>query len=287
MLASLFAALLCVPAPVVQDPPAPQERELSEREIARRAARDIKDVLKSESIEDILETLREKGRIDDTDVVRAVGGAVDDDREVVRWAGVITLRYNPCSRAVSELLSAARAKEIRSSDALLAEVFRGLGQHGHPRALSLLTDGFGPGKESDVLTGARIDAVGRIRTPDAVNSLIKFARSGFAKGHEERICTALQGLTGESLGSELRPWVLWWNRAKLGYHFPEEMPRAPARWTSIWEVPTPQRIFDRIPGQGGDRAGGQEEGERPPGGRRGGGRRGGDGGNGGIGGLRP
>jgi HEAT repeat protein len=263
--------LCCIASTLAQEPQKPKaEPELSPREVARRAAREIDRVAKEREVDELLELLAEKGLIDDTDVVRAVGDLVGDERERVRWAAVVTLRYNPNEKAGSELIAAAKKPDVKASEPLFAEVLRGIGQHGDVRALELLAEGFGPKKDSVPVTEARIDAVGRLRTAEAVDTLIKYARSGFAKGREQRICTALQGLTGESLGSETKPWVLWWNRAKLGYRFPEDPPSPPRAWSSIWETPAPERMFDRIPGSGREAAG-AGEGERGQG--EGGGRR--------------
>jgi uncharacterized membrane protein YgcG len=221
------------------------KKEPPPREIARQAAKELKVVAKDGDVEQIRTALRELGLIDDTDVVRTVGKLIDDEREDVRWAAIRTLRYNPNPKAGSELIAAAKDKAIQASEPLYAEVLRGIGQHADPRALALLAEGFGPKKEPLEINEARIDAVGRIRTSDAVDTLIKYARSGFAKDRDARICTALKGLTGEDHGDEMRPWVLWWNRAKLGYRFPENPPAGPAAWTRLWETPTPERMFDR------------------------------------------
>lgn len=233
-----------VPAQENERDPKP-ERELSAREIGRQAAKRIKEVADESDVEAIVETLRETGRIDDVDVVRAVGGLIKDERAEVRWAAIRCLRFNPNEKAGSELIAAARRKEIAAEPATLAEVLRGIGQHRDPRALRMLAEGFGPKQEPVPVAEARIDAVGRIHTADAVDTLVKFARSGFAKGLEERIAVALAGQTGEDLGMELRPWVLWWTRSKQGYRFPEEERPAPAAWARIWSTPTTAGLFSR------------------------------------------
>lgn len=258
------------------------DRELSEREIGRQAAKRIKEVADEDDVEAIVETLRETGRIDDVDVVRAVGGLTKDDRAEVRWAAIRCLRFNPNEKAGSELIAAAKRKEIAAEPATLAEVLRGIGQHRDPRALRMLAEGFGPKREPVPVAEARIDAVGRIQTADAVDTLVKFARSGFAgEDLEERIAVALAGQTGEDLGMELRPWVLWWTRSKQGYRFPEDERPAPAAWARIWSTPTTAGLFSRdavgsdgrpTTGEGGRR--GRGRGEEAGGG--GEGRRGGD-----------
>jgi hypothetical protein len=272
----LLAVLGSLPA---QDNGAKPERELSAREIGRQAAKRIKDVVKEDDVEAIVETLRETGRIDDVDVVRAVGGLVKDERAEVRWAAIRCLRFNPNEKAGSELISAAKRKDIADDPTVLAEVLRGIGQHRDPRSLRMLAEGFGPKREPVPVAEARIDAVSRIQTPDAIDTLVKFARSGFvAKDLEERIATALAGQTGEDLGMELRPWVLWWTQSKQGYRFPEEERPGPAAWARIWSTPTTAGLFARN-GSGSD--GRPTTGE---GGRR---RRGGPGGQGEGGGDAP
>ncbi|MEY2982582.1 MAG: HEAT repeat domain-containing protein [Planctomycetota bacterium] len=270
-----------------QDQGTTPERELSPREIGRQAAKRIKDVAREDDVEAIVEALRETGRIDDVDVVRAVGGLVKDERAEVRWAAIRCLRFNPNEKAGSELIAAAKRKDIADDPAMLAEVLRGIGQHRDPRALRMLAEGFGPKREPTQVAEARIDAVGRIQTPDAVDTLVKFARSGFvAKDLEERIATALAGQTGEELGVELRPWVLWWTQSKQGYRFPEEERPAPAAWARIWSTPTTAGLFARdgggsdgrpTTGEGGRRRGGEERPGAGSGGTpAGGARRGGD-----------
>lgn len=257
------------------------ERELSAREIGRQAAKRIREVADEDDVEAIVETLRETGRIDDVDVVRTVGGLIKDERGEVRWAAIRCLRFNPNEKAGSELIAAAKRKEIAAEPATLAEVLRGIGQHRDPRALRMLAEGFGAKREPVPVAEARIDAVGRIHSADAVDTLVKFARSGFAEGLEERIAVALAGQTGEDLGMELRPWVLWWTRSKQGYRFPEEERPAPAPWARIWSTPTTAGLFSRdavgsdgrpTTGEGGRR--GRGRGEEAGGG--GDGRRGGD-----------
>lgn len=283
------AILTCVALALVSAVPAQEkerdtkpDRELSEREIGRQAAKRIKEVADEDDVEAIVETLRETGRIDDVDVVRAVGGLTKDDRAEVRWAAIRCLRFNPNEKAGSELIAAAKRKEIAAEPATLAEVLRGIGQHRDPRALRMLAEGFGPKREPVPVAEARIDAVGRIQTADAVDTLVKFARSGFAgEDLEERIAVALAGQTGEDLGMELRPWVLWWTRSKQGYRFPEDERPAPAAWARIWSTPTTAGLFSRdavgsdgrpTTGEGGRR--GRGRGEEAGGG--GEGRRGGD-----------
>ena len=280
------AILTCVALALVSAVPAQEkerdtkpERELSAREIGRQAAKRIKEVADEDDVEAIVETLRETGRIDDVDVVRAVGGLIKDERAEVRWAAIRCLRFNPNEKAGSELIAAARRKEIAAEPATLAEVLRGIGQHRDPRALRMLAEGFGPKQEPVPVAEARIDAVGRIHTADAVDTLVKFARSGFAKGLEERIAVALAGQTGEDLGMELRPWVLWWTRSKQGYRFPEEERPAPAAWARIWSTPTTAGLFSRdAVGSDGRPTTGEGERRRRGRGEEGGGdgRRGGD-----------
>ncbi|MBK8977860.1 MAG: hypothetical protein IPM29_18285 [Planctomycetes bacterium] len=286
---AVLAAQQDPPPPAEPPPPTPPkdgEEHLSPRELARRAAKDIKAAIAAGVRDDILAVYRSQGLIDDRDVARALGDAVDSEDEVVRWATVLTLRYNPNHAAVSELRAALRVPAIQASEPLTAEVLLAIGQHADERMLPLLTEGFGPAKEPEALTDARIDAVGRLQNRDAIDALIKFGRSGFAKGHEERICRALQAQTCEDLGTELRPWVLWWNQGKKTWRLPEPIPAPPADWAAQWEPPTPERLFDRIPGYGRaiqvdrpdpDRergrgrgrppgGGGAPEGRRPPGG---------------------
>ena len=280
------AILTCVALALVSAVPAQEkerdtkpERELSAREIGRQAAKRIKEVADEDDVEAIVETLRETGRIDDVDVIRAVGGLIKDERAEVRWAAIRCLRFNPNEKAGSELIAAARRKEIAAEPATLAEVLRGIGQHRDPRALRMLAEGFGPKREPVPVAEARIDAVGRIHTADAVDTLVKFARSGFAEGLEERIAVALAGQTGEDLGMELRPWVLWWTRSKQGYRFPEEERPAPAAWARIWSTPTTAGLFSRdAVGSDGRPTTGEGERRRRGRGEEGGGdgRRGGD-----------
>ena len=161
------AILTCVALALVSAVPAQEkerdtkpERELSEREIGRQAAKRIKEVADEDDVEAIVETLRETGRIDDVDVVRAVGGLIKGERAEVRWAAIRCLRFNPNEKARSELIAAARRKEIAAEPATLAEVLRGIGQHRDPRALRMLAEGFGPKREPVPVAEARIDAAG-------------------------------------------------------------------------------------------------------------------------------
>ena len=294
MAARRFAAFLALSLPLLaQDDGKPPEAEKAPtRAEARAAAKAIGEAMKSEERVQILAAFRKLGLLDDRDVARAVGKGVTSEDETVRFAAVRTLRYNPNKIASSELIGALREKGVLASPELTAEVILGIGQHQDPRGLRAIIEGLGPDPEPAVVRHARIDALGRLQFEDAINEMIKFARSGFQKGLEEQIDLALRAQTGQNHGPELRPWVVWWNRGKRTWEITEETPEPPAEWKRKWAEPTPERMFAGIPGAGvdGPTTGGQGGRGGEEGGREGRGRgegRGGREGRGGGGQLVP
>src|SRR5690606_29703081 len=192
---------LALPVPQEPEPQRGAAPAVSKRELGRRAARALKKAFADGEPEVIREALRTDGLVDDGDVARALGAGFAHADLQVRRDTILARRFNPNAKAGSELLEHRSDRRVLESEELTIELILAIGQHRDVRAVPWLIDAFGPEREPVPIATARILALGRMRHPKAVEALIVFARSGFARGLEEPIVTALRALTGEDHGS--------------------------------------------------------------------------------------
>lgn len=262
----LVLTAACLAAPQAQDPIAPRD-----------AVREIRAALESTEVGAIAKTFERVAGVDDASVVSALAKGLRDERADVRWLAVRALRYQPNKKATSTLIDAARDDDVVGDPEVAAELFRAIGQRADKRALPLLADGLGAprGESSDVIA-ARAEAIGRIRSVDSIETLVKFLRSGFAK--QETVsgpaCLSLAALTGydaqqdtDESTKEPKAWVLWWNAERRAVYkkIPDDVQpaeRIAAQWERMWRVPERDEMFDRsrAAASRGRREGGRGEG---------------------------
>ena len=207
-----------------------------------------------------LETAMKRGEVGDR--VRAIEGAADlADAEVLGWiarglgdkqpevraAAVAALRYQPHPAALKALEDALRkAPRSPDEDKAVAELVLAVGQHASPGSLALLTAG-GLDRTRSHTTRARIQALGRVRDPRAVEELIALmnkagnGRLGGGQLFDGDLRLSLWALTGTDEGPARESWMRWWNDHKRDFGVAPEVPEEPralaARWKALWETP--------------------------------------------------
>jgi hypothetical protein len=181
-------------------------------------------------------------------VVADVVAILDDEREGVQLAAVTSLRWLAHPDALDALEELARNGKRMRSPAFAAAVLRGLGQHADPGSVALLArTPFEPPDHACVR--ARVLALGRIRTVDSLETLIRMLGATHGargerrlKAHMEAVRTSLLLLTGLDLGSSPELWEDWWRENRRGFRIPAETPLLPKElrepWDRYWGLPT-------------------------------------------------
>lgn len=183
----------------------------------------------------------------DARVIASIARGLDERDAAVREAAVSALRHQPHPAALERLHAALRkAPRSPDEDRRVAELVLAVGQHGSPSSLSLLADG-GLDRTRSHTTRARIQALGRVRDPRAVEELFSLmnkagqGRLGGGSQFEADLRQSLWALTGVDEGLARENWMRWWNDHKRDFTVapePPEEPRALAtRWRVLWESP--------------------------------------------------
>jgi hypothetical protein len=181
-------------------------------------------------------------------VVADVVAVLDDEREEVQLAALSSLRWLAHPDALDALEELARNGKRMRSPAFAAAVLRGLGQHADPGSVVLLArTPFEPSEHACLR--ARVLALGRIRTPESLETLIRMLGATHGargerrlKAHMEAVRTSLVLLTGLDHGSSPELWEDWWRENRRDFRIPAETPLLPKElrepWDRYWGLPT-------------------------------------------------
>ena len=236
MLTTCLGAIAQQPAPVKD--PAPDPAEAIERLQTTFADKDPGRALAA---------VEACGRIANDDVVKQVAKGLSHKEPLVQRAVLQALRHNPQPAALAALLAAAGNEKLLSDDKVAADYYLALGQKGDAKALPVLTKGLHVDRGSEV-AGARILAIGHIRSPQSVAELMQMLRSagggrrgGGGNPHMKDLRLALCALTGEDFGGDTTAWIQWWADHDNGYKLPAregKLPKGLARtWETTWRDP--------------------------------------------------
>ena len=124
---------------------------------------------------------------------------------------------------VPALLSALKKNDKELSVAL--PIIQSLGEIGDPRAVEALGKGWWSqrtGEQAIAVARARIRALGNIRHPASVDTLINalYATKDETIGRiGGDLLMAMKKLTGQDLGNSRQAWKDWWKRNRASYRF--------------------------------------------------------------------
>lgn len=213
----------------------------------------LQQALASKEVPIVVDGLQRLGRTAADEVVKLVAKALLHKESEVQKAALQALRFNTAPSALAALLSANREKLLANDDTAI-EFYFALGQKADAKALPILAKGLRIDKGSKVVA-ARILAIGRIRSPQAVDELMQLLKSGSTGGkrgrgnnpHMSDLRVALAALTGQDLGGDESAWITWWGEHDEGFELPPsvELPKQLSRqWNSLW-TEAPRRAARR------------------------------------------
>jgi len=224
------------------------EREPPSKELVESVLDTLKRAFASGESGERLRALEAARDVVHEDVVVLVARGLKDKEIEVRTAALEILRYHEHPRALAELERAhAKNKEFgEKKDEARAELVLAIGQHASPGSLKLLARGSLDSVRKHT-TRARIQALGRIRSKDAVEELIALmnkagrGRQGQGSQFQSDLRLSLWALTGTDEGRVREDWQRWWNDNKRDLRLPEEPSSEPRqlaqRWRRAWATP--------------------------------------------------
>jgi hypothetical protein len=219
---------------------------------AAAAVARLQKAIAGQDSEPALAAIEACGRIASDEVVKQLVRGLHHRDPVVQRDTLVALRHNPQPAALGALLAAAGNERLFADDQVAAAYYLALGQKADVRALPILTRNLHVDRGSEA-AGARILALGRIRSPESVAALVQLMRSGDGgrrgsrrgghghNPHMRELRMALAALTGEDHGQDESEWLHWWAHHRDGFMLPAkegELPRALARtWQAKWREP--------------------------------------------------
>ena len=196
-------------------------------------------------------------------VVSRVDNALDADEPMVVAAALEALRFMQCEAALETLIARLkRDKRFRGDPEWTPKLIRAIGQHGDPATIDLLAKDLfrGEGQERVALTGARLLAIGNIRTRKSVETLIGITIKSSHRlvyPHRYDLRLALMILTGVDRGESFEAWQAWWKENQADFEVADKVPLLPRddqrRWERFWG--TPRKVVR--PPERGARGGGR------------------------------
>jgi HEAT repeat protein len=195
-----------------------------------------------------IEALEESAAIEDPAIVDEIAKALRDRNVEVRRAAIDALGKNKHPDALRELHALYRRDEkLRKDEETFVRLLQAIGRKGAPASVEVLS--------SDVFdhitlrtARARVMGLGRIRTKDSVETLVKLSRlSGGDTRRRVQSQTdaraiidrdfrlSLAVLTGQDLGNDRGEWSRWWNDNKSKLQVAPERPALEAPFVKQWE----------------------------------------------------
>ena len=211
-----------------------------------KAITELDSVLETRIEGAIVSALIRHGELVHPAVIERVAEALQNRKPGVRKTAISVLRFMDHEEALAALVKFCKEdKRLRLNLDILERTVRAIGQYGEPSTRMLFVEPpFEPSNEH--IIRARIRSLGRIRTKEAVVDLMEMTE---AKGEWKAFDftadfrLSLMMLTGEDLGISLGEWQRWWNKAKVEFTVPEELPKLKGidllEWCNYWELPLP------------------------------------------------
>ena len=195
-----------------------------------------------------IEALEESAAIEDPAIVDEIAKALRDRNVEVRRAAIDALGKNKHPDALRELHALYRGDEkLRKDEETFVRLLRAIGGKGAPASVEVLS--------SDVFdhltlrtARARVMGLGRIRTKDSVETLVKLSK--LAGGDTRRkvqsqtearaiidkdFRLSLAVLTGQDLSTDRSEWARWWTDNKGKLQVAPERPALEASLVKQWE----------------------------------------------------
>ena len=174
-------------------------------------------------------------------VIEEIAGALKDRVPEVQAAAIQALRWMDHPDALEALHDAALTnRSLQKSEEFQPALLRAIGQHASPSSVRLLSHKpfSSPHYQAE---RARILALGRIRSRDAVEALLGMMRSSSRRDvdrHMGSFRMSLMVLTGTDQGPASAQWVRWWKASKKDFvvsPIRSELPRPTVmKWTEYW-----------------------------------------------------
>ena len=215
-------------------------------EDVRRTVAELEAALAGTDLARTRKALEAAQVVPDAAVVEAAARALALEPQEVVLAGLQCLRWNEHPSALESLHKAAKDKRLRRTPALATGLYRAIAWHGDARSIEVLTRD--PLEPIEHLTiQARILGLGRIRTKDSVDALMRLlAMTPAQPGPNRRVLqpwmedfrVSLAMLTGVDQGLEPELWESWWRENKKDLRVAPEPPVLAAalrdRWDRYW-----------------------------------------------------
>jgi len=254
------AALPVPPSPLApaalsrgQDDPPEAPAPLDERAVAELVDQ-LTELLgdKQVSPDDKVELIWRAVDLPHEDVVEALEEGVDDKQHEVRLATLDVLGLIDHEDAMKFLAKVAKKdKKLQKDEELAAQLYKSLGRYGNEDHLALFTKGILNTKGAEFQ--ARVLALGKIRTEEAVEELMAVMNGGGGGGRlgaksiafMDQVRLSLHALLGEDAGATRDKWQAWWNENRKDLEVSEEEPELEGqlgrRWERYWSKDTRDR----------------------------------------------
>ncbi|MCU0723061.1 MAG: HEAT repeat domain-containing protein [Planctomycetes bacterium] len=197
-----------------------EDVKLSDKEIDALVEDFLLEIKNPDSVRRI-DAIKQVGRIKHAKIAKAVDGALADKDPIVRRTAAEVLEFQAEKGTLPALVTAAGV--FKDDIEFLTAVTRALGAIGDYRALPVVTkDLQRPGQEE--LTLAKIEALGKIRHQDSIQTLVDFlGKSG--RGNRrfgKAVFESLRRLTSQDFGEDQNAWKTWWEGSKATFRFRKE-----------------------------------------------------------------
>ena len=238
---------------------------LDPKEVAQ-ATRELRTLFEEKEPAELAAALQSAPRLPHEDVIAVwVKEGLAHERADVRRASIEALGTIAHPDALSALHTYKKRhkKELEKDPEQLVTLLKAIALHGSESSIDLLVDGIFTSRNREV-TQARILALGKIRSPKAVEAIFSAMRKIDRRKVQPRmkeIRLALLVLTHVDRGTRQESWVAWWNENKKNLRVPEEEPRLAKEdavlWARFWGEPRPYQRQKRRTRRGRDGEGDQ------------------------------
>ena len=226
-------------SPGVPQDEEPPELTPEELEAIFALSEELRETLKSGTVDEQQAVLARAAEVEHFEVVRAIEDYLRAPSRSVRKTALEILRWMKHPSALEALHEAYR-RELFVKDAdLYALLLYGIGQHADPISLPYLTEK--PlAVRSDEAIRARILAIGRYREKKAVTELValmqKLGRSRVDR-YMRQFRLSFMVLCGTDQGLSPAAWARWWEQNSKGFRPTKALLLKPSEqrtWERIW-----------------------------------------------------
>ncbi len=197
----------------------------------------------------LVEVIDMTAGIADPGVIRLVEKAFQTKSPVVIEAALRALgrtKHEQALEALHRLYLRVYKKKLEGNEDLFALLIKEMGRHGDESSVDLMTKSVFSNLTYDVGV-ARIMGLGNIRSPQAVEGLLKLFRQAGGRGRGAGVASDLRGvfrkasrvamatLTGADQGEVPADWETWWRDNKKQFDMLEARPPVAEDVSTYWE----------------------------------------------------